>query len=114
MSAAGKKDESSLLKEAVELFCTRQKNENLLPKLKELNPGYSDAQYVSVYGRTEALFDMACKMVFGWASEAETGAIFELPDKGRIFIDELARRCKGFSDEEYNKALAYAFETTIF
>lgn len=114
MPPAKKKDESALLTDAVELFTTRKKNENLLPKLKEQNPGYSDAQYVSTYGRTEALFDLACKMVFSWASEAETGAVFELPDRGRIFIDELSRRCKGFSDEDYNKALAYAFETTLF
>lgn len=108
-------DEKILLEEAVELFSAKSRlDKNLLPKLKEKIPGYSDSQYVSAYSRVEALFDRACKLVFQWTTENPPGATFELPDKERVFVDELAKDCDGFSEEEYNVALAYGFEMTIF
>ncbi len=108
-------DEKLLLQGAVELFSERSRlDKNLLPKLKEKIPGYSDPQYVSAYTRVEALFDKACKLVFQWTTENPPGAEFELPDKEHVFVDELARDCGGFSEEDYNVALAYGFEMTIF
>jgi hypothetical protein len=108
-------DEKLLLQGAVELFSEKsRKDKNLLPKLKERIPGYSDPQYVSAYTRVEALFDKACKLVFQWTTENPPGAEFELPDKERVFVDELAKSCDGFSEEDYNAALAYGFEMTIF
>lgn len=108
-------DEQLLLKGAVELFSSKGRIEkNLLPKLKETVPGYSDSQYVSAYSRVEALFNAACKLVFQWTTENPPGAVFELPDTERVFIDELMKHCNGFSDEDYNTALAYGFEVTIF
>ena len=108
-------DEQLLLKETVELFSERSRlDKNLLPKLKERIPGYSDSQYVSAYSRVEALFDMACKLVFQWTTENPPGATFELPDLECVFVDELAKNCDGFSTEEYNTALGYGFEMTIF
>ncbi len=108
-------DENFLLQGAVELFSEKSRlDKNLLPKLKEEIPGYSDPQYVSAYSRVEALFNLACKLVFQWTTENPPGAIFELPDRNRVFVDELAKECEGFSDEEYNVALAYGFEMTIF
>lgn len=108
-------DETLLLQGAVELFAEKNRlDKNLLPKLKEKIPGYSDPQYVAAYSRVEALFDRACKLVFQWTTENPPGAVFELPDKERVFVDELEKDCDGFSDEEYNAALAYGFEMTIF
>lgn len=108
-------DEKLLLQGAVDLFSEKSRlDKNLLPKLKEKIPGYSDPQYVSAYTRVEALFDKACKLVFQWTTENPPGAEFELPDKERVFVDELSKDCGGFTEEEYNKALAYGFEMTIF
>lgn len=108
-------DEKLLLQGAVELFCEKNRSDkNLLPKLKEKIPGYSDPQYVSAYSRVEALFDKACKLTFQWTTENPPGATFELPDRDRVFVDELAKDCDGFTDEDYNAALAYGFEMTIF
>ncbi|HEY9784990.1 MAG TPA: hypothetical protein V6D17_06265 [Candidatus Obscuribacterales bacterium] len=108
-------DEKQLIDEAVQLLSERRRSEkNMLPVLKEKVPGYSDSQYVAVYTRVETLFDTACKLVFQWTTENPPGAIFELPDRDRVFVDELTKRCEGFSEIEYNAALAYAFEMTIF
>jgi hypothetical protein len=108
-------DEQTLQREAVELFTTKSRmDKNLLPKLKERIPGFSDAQYVSTYSRVEALFDRACKVVFNWTTENPPGATFNLPDTERIFVNELDKHCPGFTEEDYNAALAYGFEMTIF
>jgi hypothetical protein len=108
-------DEKLLLQGAVELFSEKSRlDKNLLPKLKEKIPGYSDPQYVAAYSRVEALFDKACKLVFQWTTENPPGAEFELPDKERVFVDELSKDCDGFTEEDYNAALAYGFEMTIF
>lgn len=108
-------DEAFLVIEAVELFSKKGRSDkNLLPQLKERLPGYSDSQYVSVYSRVEALFSIACKLVFQWTTENPPGATFDLPDTESVFLEELKRQCPGFNPEVYDQALAYGFEVTIF
>ncbi len=82
--------------------------------LKARVPGFTDRQYASAWNRARALFDNACRLVFRWANDNPSGSTFELPDKDRIFLDELGELCRGFTDEQYQEALEYGFQKGIF
>ena len=118
LEAQDPQDEKSVLVNAAfELF--RAESDDLsrkdaIKRLTDLIPGYTDRQYTSAWTKVRALFDNACRMVFRWATENPPGATFELPDKNRIFLNELTRVCGGFTEEQYAEALEYAFEKSIF
>ncbi|SRR5579883_3095817 len=88
-------------KEAIELLKTRV-------------PGFTERQYASAWNRVRGLFDNACRLVFRWATDNPAGTEFELPDRDRIFLDELTELCRGFTPEQYDQALEYGFKKAIF
>lgn len=107
----------ALLKNAFELYKEdpdKLSRKDAVKRLRERVPGFTDRQYESAWTRVRSLFDNACRLVFRWASVNPTGTIFELPDNQRVFLDELAKLCRGFSEEEYCEALEYGFEKSIF
>ncbi len=82
--------------------------------LMERHPGYSEEQYRGAWNRVRILFEHACKLVFRWSNENSVGTTFDLPDTRGVFLQELHNQCQGFTHEQYNKALEYGFERTIF
>ncbi len=110
-------EKQELLTGAFELF--QEKSDAMARKdaveaLKERVPGFTERQYASAWNRVRALFDNACRLVFRWATDNPAGTTFELPDTNRIFLDELTEICKGFTEEQYHKALEYGFQKGIF
>lgn len=82
--------------------------------LREKEPGHWDDEYDEACKKVQSLFSVACKLAFRWGDENPPGAVFEIPDRHRVLIDELAQEVAGFSESEYNTALEYGFQTTIF
>ena len=110
-------DKEVLLKAAYELFKEVPegiKQNKALEKLEEKAPGFTQRQYKAAWTKVLNLFDCACKLVFRWSSDKPPGTVFELPDENRVFIDELTKLCRGFSEEQYLEALEYGFEKAIF
>lgn len=103
-----------LVHEAVQLRTKDFSNSKFLKQLKERLPGYKDAEYTSARERVNKLFDTACKIAFRWVNENRPGAEFELPDRDGKVLYELKELCESFSDDEYNTALEYGFQKTIF
>jgi len=110
-------DKKALLRNAFELYKENPdelSRKDAIKELRERVPGFTDRQYESAWTRVRSLFDNACRLVFRWASINPAGTVFELPDSQRIFLDELGKLCRGFSEEEYSDALEYGFEKSIF
>lgn len=110
-------DKEVLLHAAFELFKEVPegiKQNKAIEKLESMAPGFTQRQYKAAWTKVLSLFDSACKLVFRWSSDKPPGTIFELPDENRIFIDELTKQCRGFSEEQYLQALEYGFEKAIF
>ncbi|QQR55783.1 MAG: hypothetical protein IPG59_12250 [Candidatus Melainabacteria bacterium] len=77
-------------------------------------PDYSEEQYRAAWAIVRNLFDCACHLVFRWSNENSVGTTFDLPDTRGVFLQQLNATCGGFTQEQYDKALEYAFEKTIF
>lgn len=110
-------EKQELLTGAFELF--KEETENMSRKeaieaLKDRVPGFTERQYASAWNRVRALFDNSCRLVFRWATDNPAGTEFELPDKNRVFLDELSSLCRGFTEEQYHQALEYGFQKGIF
>lgn len=110
-------EKQELITYAFELF--REETDKLSRKeaidlLKSKVPGFTERQYASAWNRVRALFDNACRLVFRWGTDNPAGTIFELPDRERVFLNELTELCKGFTDEQYDEALEYGFKKAIF
>lgn len=115
--APSSKDKEELLQAAYELFKKSDdgfSQKDALKKLESEVPGFTQRQYKAAWTRVTTLFDNACKLVFRWSADKPPGTVFELPDENRVFVDELNKLCRGFSDEQYLEALEYGFEKAIF
>ncbi len=77
-------------------------------------PGLTERQYASAWNQVHLLFEQACKMAFRWANENPAGAEIDLNMIERIFLEELATKCQGFTREQYRVALAHGFDRGIF
>lgn len=88
----------------------RQAVESLMQRA----PNYSEEQYRAAWSTVRNLFESACRLVFRWSNENSVGTTFDLPDTKGVFLQQLASMCCGFTQEQYDKALEYAFEKTIF
>ena len=111
------KDKEELLQAAYELFKDARdglSEKSALDKLESKVPGFTERQYKAAWARVTTLFDNACKLVFRWSADKPPGTIFELPDENRVFVDELTKLCRGFSEDQYLEALEYGFEKAIF
>ncbi len=110
-------DKQELLNAAYSLFCAEAdevSRKDAVKILRDLAPGFTDRQYRTAWNRVSALFDNACRLVFRWGNDNPPGTTFELPDKDRIFLDELAKLSRGFSETQYHEALEYGFRKSIF
>lgn len=77
-------------------------------------PGLSERQYASAWNRVNLLYEQACKLAFRWANENPPGAEIEEEVVETVFLDEIARKCQGFTREQYRGALMYGFDRGIF
>lgn len=110
-------DKEALLNAAYDLFKQdpeRYGKESAIKELEETVPGFSERQYKSALTRVISLFENACKLVFRWSTDKPPGTVFELPDENRIFVDDLTKQCRGFSEDQYLEALEYGFKKAIF
>jgi len=114
MQSSDKK--TKLLQAGVEIFHEKKgpAKVEFLRLLRQKTPGHWDDEYEEAHKKVETLFKHACKLAFRWGDENPPGATFEIPDKHRVLIDELAQGAEGFTEVEYNLALEYGFSTTIF
>lgn len=110
-------DKEALLNAAYDLFKEdpdRFSHENSIKDLEAAVPGFTERQYKSAWSRVITLFDSACTLVFRWSTDKPPGATFELSDEDRVFVDDLTKLCRGFSEDQYLEALEYGFKKAIF
>ncbi len=92
---------------------TPSRKECLRLMAKQL-PGLSERQYASAWNRVNLLYEQACKLAFRWANENPPGAEIDEEVVESIFLDEIARKCHGFTRDQYRGALMYGFDRGIF
>lgn len=114
MVGSSEPDLRFLVNQAVNLRIKDFSNSKFLKQMKERFPGYKDADYTATRERVNKLFDTACKIAFRWVNDNNPGAEFELPDRDGKVLYELKELCEDFTDDEYNLALEYGFQKTIF
>ncbi len=85
-----------------------------LKKLAADYPGMNERQYADAWGRVDQLFEQSCKLAFRWANENPAGTEIDEEIIETIFLDELARKCQGFTKEQYKFALNRGFDRGIF
>ncbi len=77
-------------------------------------PGLNERQYADTWGRVDALFEQSCQLAFRWANENPAGAEIDEDIIENVFLDELARKCRGFTNDQYKFALIHGFDRSIF
>lgn len=77
-------------------------------------PGLSERQYASAWNRVNLLYEQACKLAFRWANENPPGAEIDEIVVEQVFLDEIARKCSGFTRAQYIGALLHGFDRGIF
>ncbi len=112
-----KEDKEALLNAAYDLFRSdpeRYSQDGAIEELQAVIPGFTERQYKSAWSRVTTLFENACRLVFRWSTDKPPGTVFELPDENRVFVDDLTKLCRGFSEDQYLEALEYGFKQAIF
>lgn len=92
---------------------TPSRKECLRLMAKQL-PGLSEREYASAWNRVNLLYEQACKLAFRWANENPPGAEIDEEVVESIFLDEIARKCQGFTRDQYRGALMHGFDRGIF
>jgi hypothetical protein len=77
-------------------------------------PGLSEREYASAWNRVNLLYEQACKLAFRWANENPPGAEIDEEVVEQVFLDEIARKCQGFTRAQYRGALMHGFDRGIF
>jgi len=85
-----------------------------LKKMAAQLPGLTERQYADAWNRVDLLFEQSCKLAFRWANENPAGAEIDEDLIEQLFLDELARKCRGFTKEQYKSALDHGFDRGIF
>lgn len=114
--AAKKPPSSDVLSAAFKIYESAEKpsKKDFVKKLKAAAPGFDDKEYEQAWTRVSNLFEQACKLAFRWANENSPGAEIDLSLIENVFINEIARKCQGFTYAEYSRALTYGFDRGIF
>ena len=114
--AAQKPHTSDVLSAAFKIYEGAEKptKRDFIKKLKVEASGFDDKEYEQAWARVSNLFEQACKLAFRWANENTPGSEIDLSLIENVFINEIARKCQGFTYAEYSRALTYGFDRGIF
>lgn len=111
-----RKPASDILSVAFEIYLNEEKpvKKAFVKQLSQAVPGLDNKEYEQTWTRVSNLFEQACKLAFRWANENSPGSEIDISLIENIFINEIARKCQGFTYAEYAKALDYGFDRGIF
>ena len=112
----GKKASTDVLSAAFTIYMEAEKptKRDFVKKLGAAVPGLDAKEYEQAWTRVSNLFEQSCKLAFRWANENSPGSEIDISLIENVFINEIARKCQGFTYAEYSKALTYGFDRGIF
>lgn len=115
-ATAKKPPHGDVLSSAFKIYESSEKpaKRDFVKKLKAEAPGFDDKEYEQAWTRVSNLFEQSCTMAFRWANENAPGSEIDLSLIENVFINEIARKCQGFTYAEYSRALNYGFDRGIF
>lgn len=113
---AKKSGSHDILSIAFEIYLASEKptKKEMVKKLTAAVPELDAKEYEQAWNRVNGLFEQSCKLAFRWANENVPGSEIDMNLIENVFINEIARKCQGFTYAEYAKALTYGFDRGIF